>query len=488
MAKQTVTFSVMNVSGGEASIFPLTEMPSKYSILMQNCYPGESGLVAKIPGYVSVLTEKVAEALTNGFEYANSDGTKQFLLAGGGKIYKDDGGELAELKDDLDTGARFYFSQINDIVIITNGVDAPLKYDGTTVTALGGSPPTTAIKSHIHKNRVWMIDATDKMLATCSALNTPEAYTGTGSGYIDFKFVLAHGDELVDIVSYVDLLVFIFKNHIAIYSGSNPVGVDSDFQLVQLIDGVGAVGTGVTVTLGTDLAILTPQGVVTLRQTVSTGNLNMGLLSKDIAPTLRLALNSSGGISAVHYKKYGWLLFLIGTTIYGYSYSWKAWFRIVGTDVGGFFTTSADALYITGNGDYYAYDSGWSFNGTNIEMLWEPAWLRIAKGEVNYAYPQVMEMLTRPSLDATIGMQVMYDLKYAMAENITTFKLSSDIPDIDGLQDFDGVDLLDGVLPYELIRVPLFGRGRIMKFRFRNLSTDGPIELAGFSIISKLGR
>lgn len=486
--KRTTTFDVPNISGGEASIYPFSEMPPKYSILMQNCYVGESGLICKIPGYTSTLTATVAEDLTSGVEFMKSTGAGERIVAGGGKIYKDASGTLTSIKSSLDTGARVYFSQINDLLIMTNGVDAPMKYNGATVSALAGTPPSTAFKSHVHKNRVWMLTRADKMIAYHSALNAAEDYAGTGSGYIDFKYVLKQGDELVDIITYIDLLVFIFKNHVAIYSGMTPSGSSSDFQLVQLIEGVGAVGTGVTVPIGTDLAMLTPQGVMTLRQTVATGSLNMGSLSKAIEPTLRIALNSGGAICGAHYKKYGWLLFLIGTTIYGYSYTWKSWFRIVGADAGWLFTSSSGALYMPGSGDVYAYDSGWGFGAGNIEMIWDTAWLRVAKGETEYAYPHVLEMLTRPKLDATIGLSVQYDLRYAMAENVTSFKLSSDLPPIDGLQDFDGIEEIDGVLPYELIRAPLFGRGRIMKLRFSNNSTVGPIELAGFSIISKLGR
>lgn len=487
---KTVTLQVNDISGGEASSYPFTAMPPKYSMLMQNCYIGENGLVCKIPGYVSILESggTVEEGLTSGVEWNLSNGETYRIVAGGGKIFKDNDGILEAIKTGLNTGARVFFSQINDILIMTNGVDAPMKYDGTSVSTLGGSPPATAFKSHVHKNRVWMLDRTDKMIAYHSALNAPEDYTGTGSGYIDFKFVLNQGDELVDIFTYIDLLVFVFKNHLAIYSGATPSGDSSDFALVQLIDGIGAVNTGVSVPLGTDIAIMTAQGAVNLKQVATTGSLNMNSLSEKIEPTLRLALSNSGATCAVHYRKYGWLLFLIGSTIYGYSYIWKAWFRIVGADASWMFLSKDGALYLVGSGNVYAYDSDWGFNGSSIELVWDTAWLTIAKGDINYSYPQILEMLTRPKLDATINMQIQYDLRYAMSENITSFKLSSDQPLFDGLQDFDGIDPFEGVLPYELIRVPIFGRGKIMKFRFTNVSTVGPIELAGFSIISKIGR
>jgi|GEM_PF-3010412 len=488
MSRTSVTMSVNNISGGEASIYPFNAMPSKYSMLMQNCCVGESGLVCKIPGYESIISETVSETLTTGVEYVKSNGTKTRVVAGGGKIYYDNDGVLAVIKTGLDTGARVFYSQINDLLIMTNGVNAPMKYDGATASTLGGSPPATAFMSHVHKNRVWMLDRTDKMMAYHSALNAPEDYTGAGSGYIDFKYVLKKGDELVDIITYIDLLVFIFKNHIAIYSGSTPSGTSSDFQLVQLIDGIGAVGTGVSVPLGTDIAIMTSQGVVNLKQAAITGSLNMSSLSESIEPTLRIAISTYGVICAAHYRKYGWLLFLIGGTIYCYSYIWKAWFKIVGADVNWFFTTTDGSLYITGTGNLYAYDSTWGFNGSNIEYVWDTAWLSVAKNDIEYAYPQVLEIMARPKLDATISMSIQYDLRYAMAENVTSFKLSSDQVLVDGLQDFNAIDPLDGILPYDVIRVPLFGRGKIMKIRFSNSSTIGPIELSGFSIISKLGR
>lgn len=479
---------INNVSGGEASIFPVGKMPTKYSTLMKNCYVSEAGVISKIPGYAALNTTQIEEELFTSFRFFKANGEYEDLCAGGGKVFKMDDGELEAIKTGLDTSATCYFAQINNFVIIANGVNAPLKYDGTSVTTLGGTPPAKGFRPHVHKNRVWFLDKSDRMMAYHSALNAGEDYTGDGSGYIDFKFVLKRGDELVDIITYVDLLVFIFRSHIAIYSGSTPSGLSSDFVLVQLIDGVGAVGTGVTVPVGTDIAILTDQGVTTLRQTVSTGAIVSQSLSDTNAPVIRAAI-SGGALAGVHYKKYGWLLFLMGSTIYGYSYTWKAWFRIVGADAKGFSVTGDGTLLITGTGYLYQFDSGWSFNGSPIEMEWDTAWLNLSKGSNLLSYPKLLEITSSLQVPASIDLSVEYDVKGAPDPiNTTTFALGGKAPEVDAQADFNAFDPLDTVVPYETIRIPLFGGGRLMRLRFINKSIVGPIELSGFTVFLTIGR
>jgi len=189
--KRTEILRLSDLTGGEASIFPVLAMNPKYSMRMQNCQISERGTIAKIPGYVKVNTTSCGVTLKKGFEFKKTDGTTVILSAGDGKIFSGTGESLTEVHTDLDGSAKVRFAAMNSQCIACNGVDAPLiSTDGTTWTALGGSPPATAFKPHVHKGRVWMLERTNKMLATHSSLNNPAEYTGGTSGYIDFKFVL----------------------------------------------------------------------------------------------------------------------------------------------------------------------------------------------------------------------------------------------------------------------------------------------------------
>ncbi len=477
---------IRDVSGGEAFIYPYTAMPAKYSLLLQNCHISDHGSIVKIPGYAKVNADAVEEALSTGFEFKKSNGTTQILAAGGGKIFKVDGTSLTAIKTGLDTGANVSFAMMNDICLMGNGVNTPMKHDGTTVSALGGTPPATAFKFHVHKNRVWVLERSNKLLATHSALNDPEDYTGAGSGYIDFKFVLKKGDELLDVKTFIDMIVFYFRNHIAIYSGNTPSGEGSDFRLVQLIEDVGILDTGLAQGVGTDMAFASDAGIKSFRQVVTTGNMSIESLSKKIDPVLREDIATSGVQSLVHYPKRGWILAKVGNTIHIYSYTWKAWSRITGADINNMFLSNDGTLYLCGTGYLYRYDSGWDFAGDDIAYKWKTGWLPISRtGE--YVYPKIAEIIAVPNTQISFDITVTYDLGVLSDANIFQLELGGAVTLVDEATNWDGVDPLDETV-YARYRFPVFGRGRTMQFEFSNTSSVGPIVLTDLIIHQKKGR
>lgn len=63
------------------------------------------------------------------------------------------------LASDFTPGGQFYFDTLLDYAVIVNGIDAPRKYDGTTVSLVGGSPPHGRYVA-AHKNRMWIAGTT----------------------------------------------------------------------------------------------------------------------------------------------------------------------------------------------------------------------------------------------------------------------------------------------------------------------------------------
>lgn len=468
--------SLYDFSGGEASKFPITAMPPKYSLLLQNFHVNERGSIAKIPGYERVNSISCGVALSSGFEFKRADGVSMILAAGEGRIFRLSAGNLTEIRSGLNTGAKVYFAAMNNICIMCNGVDAPLRYDGTTVSALGGTPPATSFKPHVHRGRVWMLERTNKMLATHSSLSNPEDYTSAGNaGFIDFRHVLRKGDELLDIFTYVNMLVFLFRNHIAIYSGATPSGSNSDFRMEQLIEGAGVVATDTLQGLGTDCAFLYDSGVKSLRQVIATGSLNLHDLSEFINAILIKETKTAGIFSSAHYPKLGWYLIKIGATVFIYSYIQKAWSRMVGADVNGMFTTTDGKLYLCGNGFLYEYDRGWTFAGTNPISKWNHAWINLAKAG-NKVYPKTLEIAVQPHAETIMDFSYSYDL------SLSTRLYHKDIPIkpriityMDGVLDFDAINPFDEI-PFDYFRIPLFGGGKVMQMNFINTSNQ-PVEI-----------
>lgn len=504
MADRYFPTMLQYLTAGEASIYPIFAMPAKYSMLMQNCHVSDRGGIEKIPGYETLNSTTCGVNLTNGFEFKKTTGTRVILCAGGGSIFKlnESTGALTSVKSSLNAAARVRFAAMNDLCIAVNGVDAPMKStDGTTWTALGGSPPATAFKAHVHKGRVWFIERTNKLLATCTSLNNPEESTGGTSGYIDFKFVLKTGDELLDINSYQDLLVFYFRNHIAIYSGNTPSGTDFDFKIEQLIPGIGVVETDTVADYVSDSAFLYVSGVKSLKQSVVSGKLNLPGTSAPIDPSIVDAIsgNTSEIYGCAHYPLKSWYFLLIKDTVWVYSYRWKAWGRIAGADVNGMFGTSKGEVFFCGNGYLHKYGSGWSFGDVNPEMRWDTAYIRFDK-KGRKVFPRIMEILNYPGSGATINYEQKFNYDYATNlalfgsfASSMSYTVVSGILDFDAITDFDAVDPFGGYIinveqdVFDMIRVPLFGAGRSMQLSFTNTSADGPIELNGILILAELG-
>lgn len=492
--------TIDNFSAGENYLYPSVTMPPRFSAQMQNCHVSPRGGIAKIPGFEKVNAVAVPETLRSGFEFRKSDGTIMKLVAGGGKIYTAaDDGTMTEVENGLDTEAVINFAQFNDLTLIMNGVDDPMKYNGVTVSALGGQKVGTVLKKpHVHKGRAWAVDATDKMIAYHSALNAAEDWTtADNAGYIDFRYVLPQGDELLDIKSFVDLIVFIFRNHIAVYAGSDPTS-GGDFILTQLLEGNGAVAQGCSYGLGMDLFFLQKEGLRSLRQAVTVGNLNINNVSKAITPELQaeIALNTSDIYSICQYRKTSWLMMLVNSRVFIYSYEWKAWAHmsipeaVEGEEdrrIYGMFATADGEVYLCGEGYLYKYGSGYSFAGNPMPMWWETGWLNLSRSPFK-DYPRLAEILCFPGTAMTVNMDLAFDFAASMQENFNAIEtepaasiMDGTVPDI-----WDNSFYMD-VSDYPPIRIPLFGGGKMVKFICSMSNTLGPFEINKLTIQGRKG-
>lgn len=488
MSEISLIFS--DFTGGQASTFPFLKMPPKFGTLYKNCHVSESGGVAKNPGYVKVNTAP-GNPLKTGFEYRKKDGTIQTLTAGGGVVYRLDGVVLTAIKTGLNPDAKVWFAQFSDKVVFGNGVDVPQKYDGTTVSDLGGLPvSTTFSKPHVHQGRLWWMDTTNRMMAYHSALQALEDYTSAdNAGYIDFSFVLPRGEELQDILTFVDLQVFLFKNYVVIYAGSDPT-TGGDYRMVQRIDGVGAIGTGTATEIGTDLLFIHSSGIKSLRQVVATGNMELGKnISSNIEADIRreLKIDTVNEFAVCHYASKSWVLFLINGSVWIYSYLWKAWGRMVGGDVNGMFLLADGRVFLCGgNGYLYEYGVGYSFDGQEVSTAWEGPWLRFSRQGLP-AYPTMMEIVFGKGIQANVTTMVRYDMAPVSPENVIETSPGITMMDEAMPGTWDATMYLDTPFEFEIARVPLFGGGKAVQVIFNNISADGPIEWNNITILANKG-
>lgn len=121
--------------------------------------------------------------------------------------------DIRAVKGFTGTEDNLFFSAIlNDTYIITNGKDIIYKFiSGTTLVALGGSPPTRAKTICVFQNRI-VLGGTEEsgtmkpQRIRWTSVGTIETWTGGTSGYVDL-------DTTIDWVMHIKLL----KNKCIIY-------------------------------------------------------------------------------------------------------------------------------------------------------------------------------------------------------------------------------------------------------------------------------
>jgi len=89
----------------------------------------------------------------------------------------------ATLISGMTAGAEYTFTTLKDILVIANGIDAPRKWDGTTVSLLGGTPPVLDCVV-THQNRVWGVEAGTSRVRFSDILD-PETWGALN--FIDFN-------------------------------------------------------------------------------------------------------------------------------------------------------------------------------------------------------------------------------------------------------------------------------------------------------------
>lgn len=480
--KEANIIPITNFVGGEGD-FPLAKFPPTFSSKLINVFPNASGAIEFCPGFLRVNAVAVAPALYTGHVFIKSDGTKIKLVAGDGYIFKDVAGVLTQIKSGLNANAKVKFITANNVCIMLNGVDVPMAYDGTTVSNLAGAP-ATAFTGCFHKGRVWLLERTNKMLASYSALYDHTDYTTAhNAGYYDFTKILSTGDELVEVVPYMGMLVFYFKNHIAIYSGNTPTDY-GDFQLVQIIEGAGAL-PGTVADISVDHLFMSQIGCRSLREVVKDVKGAEKLVSANIPDRLtrEIASYPDGPFGSAVFQKRGWYMALIGDTIWAYNIARKAWFRYISDKILGLFSDSdGSAVYFTGVGRLYEFNSGWTADGDPLYREWNTAWYRFfTKG--NWAYPKYLEITATQYQDITMNVGARFNQNGGNEDTYTEFTTDKWYSLMDEpVQDVWENSFYMDPEEYEATRVPLFGGGEYMQLCFFCEDTKGPMEINGLNL------
>lgn len=307
----------------------------------------------------------------------NTDGTvSSYLLAATSTtLYKWDGISWVSIKTGLTSG---YFEYINyqknmtDLIIMTNGNEAVFKWDGATVTDLGGNPPKFTSLS-LHYERVWGtgIKSNPNQVAYSDALNPEDWTQSVNTGGI-IELPTWDGGKCIAVTSIFDnIVIFKTRNIFKIY-GTYP----GEYANKAVFTSTGAIAKRSIVNAVTVAFFLANDGIYAYNGSQTQ------LISSPIKDIMN-SMNDSYADKAcgVFYDNKYILAIPTGSstvndTLIEYD-TLKQSFNVKrGINVNDFVEYEGKLLFcnddsITGNSYVYEYGSGISFNSNVINAFWE---------------------------------------------------------------------------------------------------------------------
>lgn len=394
----SVTRSIPAPIGGWDTQSPLAAMPPTSAAILDNFIPR--------PGFVELRKGSFLQAS------ALAQGTPHTLMTWAGptsdKLLAAAGTSIYDVTTVVTNPAALYAAATSDAwehvnfanaagtwIVAVNGVDTPIKFDGTTVSTTAfsypGTPPPTftpaslslimAHKRRLHMGekaslRVWFAASVDAIAGAVGLLDLGPVFTRGGALACMGTTSLDYGTALDDFAVYVTT-----KGQIAVYQGDDPSDA-TNWALVGVYDVGYPMGARSLVKYGSDLAIITTDGVIPLSQAIKLDRTqdNAVALTQKIRPTFQqAAIDNPPGTA-------GWqgLLYPKGTlAIVNVPYSpaqqfvqnvqTGAWCRFTGLDATCWAVANNTAYYGSAAG-VFEWDVGADDGGTTITYDLEGAW------------------------------------------------------------------------------------------------------------------
>jgi hypothetical protein len=245
----------------------------------------------KMKGFTRLGANTVNDVPSGIFDY--SEGTQLIVTSEDGGVYKRTTGDWSTVTG----GGAGTFSTVDDtrwsgkmvygattaskLLVLSNGVNAPQKYNGTTISNLGGSPPAAGKYITQFAGRYWM--ATGDTLHYSAADDAEEWSTGAGSFQVD-----RGSGDITGLYAFAgNLLAFKRRKIVRLAVGdtlssanlkdvSNVIGTPSHYTISETS---GSTRTGT-------LLFMSDEGIHEIRPTFDTGAFYIPNAAESVKPLL----------------------------------------------------------------------------------------------------------------------------------------------------------------------------------------------------------
>lgn len=488
--KSTTSGIFANVSNPMDKHFGLKSAQDAVNVVMS-----ENGL-EKFAGYDNYLSAAIGgtPTITGLYEYkkTGTSSATAFIVTAGTKVYTASGGSLTEIYSGLTSGAYCSFITFSNVVIIMNGVDVPLQYDGTTCAAVTYTDPdgifentsnTTATPAWAgifrnnlfyggdpsYPDRLWKPrpgthNNFDNSLSTVDAFDISP---GDGGKLTGFKAVSK------------DLAAIYKEGAIFRLSGSSPFGSSVDpFNLEEVTRDVGCIAPRTIVQVARDHYFLSQDGLKKLSIVFDYGDiqqLDPTYEIKDAINELNYTASTIDDAFCVYVKDDRHLYLHVPGG--GASTNTECYVHDVATGANmprSGITASCGAivsrLYYTGgyDGQIYKQLFGDNYDGSAINSSWESKWLALGNLQSKKDFKSLLIYFeTSGTATITVQWQVMKLDGTVQTGSKSTAAIGTDTWDVG---EWDSAVFDSG--ESTVFKEQNLGRGRAIKLKITNSNAD----------------
>lgn len=209
-----------------------------------NFFLTEAGL-EKMGGYFSVLTTAIGAEIEGMFRFFTATG-EELIICAGGKVYRLNGATVTQLYTGATTGGWYTGALYAGNLVLCNGKDLPLVYNGTTVvvaTVVDPSNLVTNVKPQ------YVATYAGRLFYGWSANAKNTIWTPTPNTFFDFSgttfdiLVVDGNGEITGLLPYFNQALAIYKTGcVRTLTGSVPFNLGGDyFRISPVLDNAGCI-------------------------------------------------------------------------------------------------------------------------------------------------------------------------------------------------------------------------------------------------------
>ena len=265
-------------------------IPPGSAVILDNFEADADGGYSRIKGTVKYDTNELSNATVAGAGSGDMLMTALFtttaatpvnmVLAGRGTIIaKSTGSGWTSVQTGRTSAEKYSFSLYNfngtNKIVVADGANAAMSYDGSTVTALTATgAPSDPEVVEVFKNHIFFAGmASNKqevVFAAPFAENDFTAANGAGSIKVD--------SPVIGLKTFRDKLIVFAQDEIYQIVGTS----GADFQMNPITRKLGCLDRGTIQEVGGDIIFLAPDGLRTVAGTERIGDIELGTVSKPI--------------------------------------------------------------------------------------------------------------------------------------------------------------------------------------------------------------